>query len=121
MADLLTRTTAVSQYRVSVDYVNLLEADVLYPGLVGYFGWNYEAAVALEALLEESKLATMLEPLGLNQSELDLTTSAEQETSVLDILEQSLEFPQAGAFIKRGWPTFWLVGDVFRCSLCSMI
>ena len=66
-----------------------LSKKVNYPGLWGYYSWNYEAAVALEALLIEDK------------------------EQVVDCLERALSFPHAGYFMKNNRRAEWMysVGD----------
>ena len=70
-----------------------LSARVNYPGLWGYYSWNYEAAVALEALLIED-----------NDNDKD---------ELMGCLQRALNFPHAGYFMKNNRRAEWMysVGD----------
>lgn len=70
------------------------EPRLLWPGFVGYFSWNYEAALALEGL-------------GSSPFEVDISQT----------LQEGLSFPQPGYWIEREYPVMWLYSPGDRIGL----
>eukprot|EP00924_Labyrinthula_sp_SR-Ha-C_P011663 snap_masked-scaffold_17-processed-gene-4.27-mRNA-1 protein AED:1.00 eAED:1.00 QI:0/0/0/0/1/1/2/0/408 len=85
------------------NFLSTLEKEPIYPGLTDYFGWNYEPAVALQALRFSTSLPG---------------NSSDSLTSLIEtVLEESAEFPQAGYWMRSSLPVFWLYSSGDRIGL----